>query len=455
MDSSATKGHEKEWSTESWRSFSIKQQPDYKDPAAVQKALSKVKQLPPLVHQKEIKALKTYLANCAKGKSFLLQGGDCAERFLDCSKTPIENKFKILLQMSLIILWGSRTPVVRLARMAGQFAKPRSSNYETVDGKQVPSFKGDNINGYDIESREPDPERMVSAYFHSAATLNYIRAMISGGVADLHNPRSWDLEHVQSDDTRKKYEAIIENITEGLSFLELVVDTHNDNLNKVDFFTSHEGLLLEYESSLTNRVQNEYYNLGAHFLWIGDRTRDIDGAHVEYFRGISNPVGIKLGPTSKRETIIELIKILNPNKEEGRLTLITRYGSDNVESLLPDHINAVKSTGIPVLWICDPCHGNTETTPSGIKTRNVERMTQELITTFKVHKREGSILGGVHLEMTGDNVTECIGGSINLEHPDLSRNYETFCDPRLNYTQSLDVAFIISQYLKDSKKQAQ
>jgi len=354
--------------------------------------------------------------------------------------------------MSLIIVYGARLPVVRLARMAGQFAKPRSSNYETVNGVQIPSFKGDNINDYDISQREPDPDRMVQAYFHSAATLNYVRAMIAGGVADLHNPRAWILDHVRAESTRNKYEDIVEQITDGISFMDLIHDNRQDeSLSKVDFFTSHEGLLLEFESALTKPVGEQFYNLGAHFLWIGDRTRDIDGAHVEYFRGIANPVGIKLGPSSEPEVIKKLIQILNPNREEGKLTLITRYGADNVEKLLPLHIQAAKSTGVPVLWICDPCHGNTESTPSGLKTRNVERMTLELIRTFEIHQREGSHLGGVHLEMTGDNVTECTGGSINLDHPDLTRNYETFCDPRLNYTQSLDVAFVISQHLKQAK----
>ncbi|PRP77420.1 hypothetical protein PROFUN_14273 [Planoprotostelium fungivorum] len=450
MDPTATQGHSKEWSPESWKTFPIKQQPDYADPEAVKKAVSKVRQLPPLVHHKEIRSLKNYLAKAAQGKAFLLQGGDCAERFIDCSQKPIEDKFKILLQMSLVIIYGARVPVVRLARMAGQFAKPRTSNYETVNGNRIPSFKGDNINDYDISKREPDPDRMVQAYFHSAATLNYIRAMISGGVADLHNPRAWILDHVKEDATRREYETMIEQITDNISFFDLLHDHRQDeNLSKVEFFTSHEGLLLEFESALTKQIGGKHYNLGAHFLWIGDRTRDIDGAHVEYFRGIANPIGIKLGPTSEPDIIIKLIHLLNPDKEEGKLTLITRYGADQVEKLLPIHIQAAKSTGVPVLWICDPCHGNTETSPSGVKTRNVERMSLELIRTFQIHQKEGSRLGGVHLEMTGDNVTECIGGSIHLDHPDLTRNYETFCDPRLNYTQSLDIAFTISQHLKE------
>eukprot|EP01117_Protostelium_nocturnum_P012646 TRINITY_DN4655_c0_g1_i2.p1 TRINITY_DN4655_c0_g1~~TRINITY_DN4655_c0_g1_i2.p1 ORF type:complete len:453 (-),score=158.31 TRINITY_DN4655_c0_g1_i2:60-1418(-) len=444
-----------EWSSSSWRKFAIKQQPEYKDSNAVERALEKVRALPPLVHPKEVETLKNYLALAAKKKMFLLQGGDCAERFVDCSKSPIENKFKILLQMSLIILWGSRTPVVRVARMAGQFAKPRTSNYETVNGEQVFSFKGDNINDFDVKKREPDPDRMVQAYFHSAATLNYIRAMITGGVADLHDPRAWTLDFVQKESTKKEYEGIIEKITEGLSFLDLIDQSRNDSLSKVEFFTSHEGLLLGYEEALTSQYKDQHYNLGAHFLWIGDRTRDIDGAHVEYFRGIANPIGIKLGPSTKEEDILRLLPILNPNREEGKLTLITRYGATNVEKLLPAHIAAVKSTGVPVLWICDPCHGNTETSPSGLKTRSLEKMTAELMATFQVHANEGSHLGGVHLEMTGDNVTECIGGSSELNHTQLSTNYETFCDPRLNYTQSLDIAFAISEQMQKRSKSQQ
>jgi len=451
-----------EWSPSSWKEYPIRQQPTYSNTSALNKALAKVQALPPLVHAKEIEQLKSHLANAAKGKSFLLQGGDCAERFLDCSKGPIEHKFKILLQMSLIILWGARVPVVRVARMAGQFAKPRTSTFETLaDGRKVYSFKGDNINDYDANHREPDPDRMVQAYFHSAATLNYIRAMIIGGVADLHNPRAWMLDYIQKEEIRKEYEKIIEKITEGLEFLQVInaTSSNTDSLKSVEFFTSHEGLLLNYEEALTEPFKTpgtsteRFYNLGAHFLWIGDRTREITGAHIEYFRGIANPIGVKIGPSMKREELIELITILNPEKEEGKLTLITRYGCKNVEELLPRHIEAVKSTGIPVLWICDPCHGNTEVTENGFKTRHVEKMTKELLLTFDIHHRCGSRLGGVHLELTGDNVTECIGGSAELEPAHLTANYETFCDPRLNYTQSLDLAFAIANKLTQKKEQ--
>jgi 3-deoxy-7-phosphoheptulonate synthase len=428
------------------------QQPEYSDLGKLKKALDKVHALPPLVHFKEVDSLKSHLADACAGKKFLLQGGDCAERFLDCSKEPIENKFKIMLQMSLIILWGSRTPVIRLARMAGQFAKPRSSPYELVEGKKIPSFKGDNINSFDSSARDPDPDRLVQAYFHSAATLNYLRAMIAGGVSNLHDSRKWNLSHIKDDSVRKEYENVIDRIMDGLSFLGSINADQSENLKAVELFTSHEGLLLNYEEALTERVKDTYYNLGAHFLWIGDRTRQLDGAHIEYFRGISNPIGVKVGPSMNDDELVLLVKRLNPKKEPGRLTLITRYGHNKVREYLPRHIEAVKKTGIPVLWVCDPCHGNTHITSDGIKTRNFGNMTSELVSTFDIHKFCGSHLGGVHLELTGDDVTECVGGSVNLEEQHLSTNYETFCDPRLNYTQSLDIAFAISDQLSQGQK---
>jgi len=444
------------WTPSSYRKFPIKQQPDYKDPNALDAALRKVKQLPPLVHHEEVISLKNKLAEAALGKAFLLQGGDCAERFVDCSQQPIENKFKILLQMSLILIHKARIPVIRLSRMAGQFAKPRTSPFETVNGQQVISFKGDNINSF-FSKREPDPERMVQAYFHSAATLNYVRAMITGGVADLHHPDSWVLDHIQDDITRREYEKLIEKITDGLDFLKVINADKLGSLSSVDLFTSHEGLLMCYEEALTKKIKDsksteKYYNLGAHFLWIGDRTRDINGAHIEYFRGIANPIGVKVGPSMKIDDLVELVTVLNADKEPGRLTLITRFGHSQVEKMLPSMIQAVKKTGIPVLWVCDPCHGNTEMTSSGYKTRDIEKMLSELIKTFEIHKREGTFLGGVHLELTGDNVTECVGGSQSLGVSHLSTNYETFCDPRLNYTQSLDFAFAVASLLAARNK---
>jgi 3-deoxy-7-phosphoheptulonate synthase len=442
----------KPWSPSSWRKCSILQQPEYSDEAKLQKALDKVHALPPLVHPKEVDSLTQQLAAACEGKMFLLQGGDCAERFLDCAKEPIENKFKIMLQMSLIILWGSRIPVIRLARMAGQFAKPRSSPFEMVDGKKLPSFKGDNINSFDPSARDPDPDRLVQAYFHSAATLNYIRAMIAGGVSDLHSMGKWNLSHIKDELVKKEYENVIDKINDGLDFLKSINADQSESLKAVDLYTSHEGLLLNYEEALTELAKDKYYNLGAHFLWIGDRTRQLDGAHIEYFRGISNPIGVKIGPTTKETELVDLVTLLNPHKIPGRLTLITRYGHNKLKECLPKHLKAVKKTGIPVLWVCDPCHGNTEVTAEGIKTRNFLNMMSELRQAFEVHQAAGSHLGGVHLELTGDDVTECVGGSGKLQEQHLCTNYETFCDPRLNYTQSLDIAFAISHQLSTGNK---
>jgi 3-deoxy-7-phosphoheptulonate synthase len=337
--------------------------------------------------------------------------------------------------------------------MAGQFAKPRSSPHEVVDGKKIPSFKGDNINSFDSSARDPDPDRLVQAYFHSAATLNYLRAMIAGGVSDLHSMGKWNLTHIKDELIRKEYENVIDKINDGLDFLKSINADQSESLRSVELFTSHEGLLLNYEEALTEHVRAEkYYNLGAHFLWIGDRTRQLDGAHIEYFRGISNPIGVKVGPSMKENELVDLVKILNPNKIPGRLTLITRYGHNKIQECLPKHIEAVRKTNIPVLWVCDPCHGNTEVTSEGLKTRNFKNMMSELMQAFEVHAAHGSRLGGAHLELTGDDVTECVGGSGNLQEEHLSTNYETFCDPRLNYTQSLDIAFAITSQLSSNNK---
>lgn len=444
-------GKGRNWNPSSWKNFKILQQPEYRDLSLLEKSLRKVHTLPPLVHHKEVNALKEKIGKAIRGECFLLQGGDCAERFLDCSKEPIESKFKILLQMSLVIIAIARIPVIRLARMAGQFAKPRSATLEKVNGsdEMIYTFKGDNINGFDPSEREPDPNRLVQAYFHSAATLNYLRAMNAGGVANLKEPHQWNLR-IKNEVVRKEYENVIDKILDSFAFLRVIGADQAETFNSVELFTSHEGLLLNYEEALTEKPTEEdgYFNLGAHFLWIGDRTRQIDGAHIEYFRGIQNPIGVKIGPTTKTQELVQLVQVLNPEKECGRLTLITRYGCDKVKDLLPSHIEAVKETGIPVLWICDPCHGNTEV-HNGVKTRRFSKLHSELIQSFEIHREHGSRLGGVHLELTGDEVTECVGGSNELELEDLQRNYTTFCDPRLNYTQSLDIAFSIAHKLKE------
>jgi 3-deoxy-7-phosphoheptulonate synthase len=350
-----------------WRLKPIKQEVLYSDRKAADQAISKLKTLPPIVTPFEIQKLKSSLRDVALGKAFLLQGGDCAELFSYCADGPIDAKIKLLLQMSLVLIWGSNKPVVRIARMAGQYAKPRSSPVEIVKGKQIPSFRGDILNGFPIEERAVNPGRLVQAYFHSAATSNYVRAQIASGVADLHNPLDWGLGHVRDEEVQQKYQSIVSSITDSLRFMRTIGADTAGPLHTVDLFTSHEGLVLEYEEALTKQLkhpfnhsstsQQGWYNTGAHFLWIGDRTRQIDGGHVEYFRGLENPIGIKVGPSMKKEELIELLDIVNPNKEIGKVTLITRYGEDKVESMLGPHIEAVKRSGHVVIWQCDPMHG--------------------------------------------------------------------------------------------------
>ncbi len=370
----------------------------------------------------------------------MLQGGDCAELFDYCSESHIEAKLKVLLQMSLILTWGGRIPVLRIARMAGQYAKPRSSPTETVNGIQVPSFRGDIVNGIDIQHRTPDAQRLIMAYFHASATLNHVRALLSSGFADLHNPQHWELEnwsleHVRSPIVRKSYEEILSSLSESLSFMRTIgLDSNEPNnpMNTVEFFMSHEGLLLNYEAQFTrkDKVENKYYNLGAHFLWIGDRTRQIDGAHVEYFRGIGNPIGVKVGPSMDPEELVRLLDILDPDFETGKVTLITRYGALKIEEKLPLHIQAVKKTMHKVVWCCDPMHGNTETVSNGLKTRKFDNILKELERSIHIHGQHGSMLNGVHFELTGDRVTETLGGSMQLSEAELCQNYQTFCDPR-------------------------
>ncbi|OAG10490.1 uncharacterized protein CC84DRAFT_1184511 [Paraphaeosphaeria sporulosa] len=440
-----------------WQSKPIKQVVTYEDKEAALAALSKLSSLPPIVTPHEIIKLKSSLRDAALGKAFLLQGGDCAELFSYCADDPINAKIKLLLQMSLVLIWGSNKPVIRIGRMAGQYAKPRSSPTEMVDGKEIPSFRGDILNGFDPAQRHVDPERLVTAYFHSATTLNYIRGQLTSGIADLHNPLDWDLGHVQDEGLQKKYSQIVSNISESLRFMRTIGADTSGQLQTVDLYTSHEGLVLEYEQSLTRKLKHPagyqsslsddgkgWYNTSAHFIWIGDRTRQIDGGHVEYFRGIENPIGIKVGPSMKNDELVELLDIVNPNKEVGKVTLITRYGKDKVESMLGPHIEAVKKSGHVVVWQCDPMHGNTHSTPEGIKTRSFNSIFSELSSALKVHKEHDSFLGGMHLELTGDAVTECTGGSEGIEEEDLSLNYTTYCDPRLNEKQALELAFLVA-----------
>ncbi|KAK9461327.1 DAHP synthetase [Lipomyces oligophaga] len=444
-----------EWDPTSWHSKPIVQDVIYDDEKAVEKALEKLEALPPLVSVHEINTLQKQLSEAALGKAFVLQGGDCAELFDYCTQDRIESKMKILLQMSLVLIWGSKLPLVRIGRIAGQFAKPRSKLTEEINGKTVSSFRGDNINGFEIDERTPEPSRLVSAYFHSSATLNFIRSLLSSGFADLHRPFDWSLTHVQSSSVKARYSSVVKSITEGLSFMKTVGADKSSTLSSIDFFTSHEALLLEFEQSLTRKLRDpadgklKWYNTSAHFLWIGDRTRQLNGAHVEYFRGLMNPIGIKVGPSMSADDLVAVLDILDPNFITGKVTLISRYGADKIRDLLPTHIEAVGKTKHKVVWICDPCHGNTKLSEAtNLKTRDFEDIMSEVASSLEVHKAHGSQLHGVHLELTGDAVTECIGGSQQLTDEDLEIRYDTVCDPRLSEAQSLDVAFLIADWFQ-------
>ena len=476
-----------DWTPSSWTTKPIKQDVVYDDSKLVSSSLQKLSHLPPLVTPKEIVKLRRSLKDVALGKAFLLQGGDCSELIEYCEEPAIEAKIKLLLQMSLVLIWGIHKPVVRVARIAGQFAKPRSSPMETIDGKQIHSFRGDILNGYAVKDRTPDPTRLVSAYFHSAATLNFIRGALSSGIADLHNPLDWELGHVRDETIKAKYERIVESITESLRFMRTVgADSTSSGLETVDLYTSHEALLLQYEQSPTRNLQHPpssdhtelrevqrpqvnghaengttqphgqstrgWYNTSAHFVWVGDRTRQLDGAHIEYLRGLENPIGIKVGPTLQSPELVALLDAVNPSKATGKVTLITRYGEKHVELLLPGHIQAVRDSGHVVVWQCDPMHGNTLSTPSGIKTRHFSSILSEVSNALKIHEEQGSFLGGVHLELTGEAVTECVGGSEGLTEDDLNLNYTTYCDPRLNEKQALELAFLVAGHYRERRE---
>ena len=442
------------WTPAAWRDRPIQQQPLWPDAGALQTALDEVRALPPLVNHGEVDALRAHLAEAARGKAFLLQGGDCAERFADCTKTAIEAKLKILLQMSLVLTWGARIPVIRVGRMAGQFAKPRSSDTEIIDGTEMPSYRGDNVNAItpDLAARQPDPQRLVKAYHHSAATLNYARALVDGGFADLHHPQHWDLGFVRSQSHRAEYEDMVERIRDAIDFLESTGVRGTGALRTVELFSSHEGLLLDYEEALTEKVGDRYYNLGAHFLWIGDRTRNLGDAHLEYFRGIENPIGIKVGKQMQPKELVDIINAVEPANRPGRITLISRIGAADVREALPPLIAAVREAGQNVAWSCDPMHGNTTTTDTGLKTRDYDCILKELEAAFELHAADGGQLAGVHFELTGEDVTECTGGPQELSEADLSRSYETYCDPRLNYAQSLELALRIAQRLQTRRR---
>ena len=441
------------WTPDSWRSHPIQQQPRYDDPVAVEGALDTVRQLPPLVAAGEVDALRERLARASEGRAFVLQGGDCAESFADCTGAPIEARLKILLQMSLVLTWGARMPVVRVGRMAGQYAKPRSSDTEIVDGVEMASYRGDHVNGVeaDVEARRPDPQRLVRAYFHSAATMNYARALLDGGFADLNHPQAWDLRFVRNASRRAQYEEMVARILDALEFVQAVGVHELEPLRTVELFSSHEALLLAYEQAHTVEVGGRWYNLGAHMLWIGNRTRQLDGAHIEYARGIENPIGIKVGPGLSGDDLIALLDRVEPTNRAGRVTLISRFGAEKIRAGLPPLIERVQAEGRDVVWSCDPMHGNTTKTASGRKTRNVNAIMDELAGAFDTHDAAGSTLAGVHFELTGEDVTECIGGPQELREDDLERSYQTLVDPRLNYAQSLELAFRIALRLQQRR----
>ncbi len=442
------------WTPHGWRHRVAVQQPEYADAGELERALARLSDLPPLVVPEEVERLRGLLAEAAAGRRFLLQGGDCAEQFRDCTPERIADKLRVLLQMSVVLTHVGRKPVVRVGRIAGQYAKPRSSAMEKVRGKELPSYRGDLINGLEAteEARKADPQRMLQAYFHATATLNHLRALIEGGFADLHRPERWQL-HADAAAVPAYRDTLVQ-VRESIAFLEALGVVQQGALDRVDLFTSHEALLLPFEEALTRWVpgttpgEGGYYNLGAHMLWVGERTRQIEGAHLEYLRGIRNPLGIKVGPTLGGDDLLAILDRLDPHQEPGRVTLITRFGAGRIAEALPPLLSAVRRSGRVVLWSCDPMHGNGETAGSGLKTRTFDAILSELRQAIELHRVHGSFLGGVHIELTGENVTECLGGAEGLSEADLPRAYETGCDPRLNGAQSLELAFLVAEMLR-------
>ncbi|KZT70252.1 DAHP synthetase [Daedalea quercina L-15889] len=493
------------WTPSSWRSKPAAQDVVYPDREKLDKVLNKIRTLPPLVTPSEIERLRHKLSQVQRNEAFLLHAGDCAESFDACTHENISAKIGLILSFSLILIWGARMPVVRIGRIAGQYAKPRSSATEKIGDREVLSFRGDNVNGLDPNDRTPDPERLLSAYFHSTATLNYVRGLLTSGFASLHHPRDWSLSHVRSPALREEFERITEGLSDALDFTRTIGFGADGGdrlsyeqgggrgvLGEVDFYTSHEGLMLDVEEAMTRafpvpsstastsrsaitnasrspsaeaesqgeRPRKVHYNTSAHFLWIGDRTRQLTGAHVEYFRGVRNPIGVKVGPTMQADEIVRLLDIVNPDREPGKVTLITRYGAGKIEQHLASHITAVQASGHPVAWICDAMHGNTLTSSTGLKTRHFGTIISELTACLRIHAECGSTLNGVSLEFTGElsedgfSVTECLGGSMELAEEELGLRYQSFCDPRLNFEQSLDVAFLLSNHFKKARGRA-
>ena len=441
-----------DWHPASWQNRLAAQQPTYRDRGHLEAVLGQLGQLPPLVTTWEVENLKGKLAAAQRGEAFLLQGGDCAENFDECTSDNVVQKLKILLQMSLVMLVGLKKPIIRVGRMAGQYAKPRSADLETNDGVSLPSYRGDLINRmpFTAADREPDPTLMLRAYERAALTLNFVRSLIDGGFADLHHPENWDLDFVGESALAADYHKLVQSVSDSLELFEAMNGEPMHQTHRVEFYTSHEGLHLPYEQAQTRFLahRGRWYDLTTHYPWIGMRTADMSGAHIEYFRGIANPMAVKIGIGVSDEHLQQLIHVLNPDNEPGRLTLITRFGAKHIEAHLPRVIRAVRATGSSVLWICDPMHGNTETTAEGYKTRRFDNIRAELRSAFRIHQEQGSYLGGVHLELTGDNVTECTGGARGLKDSDLARAYKSQVDPRLNYEQAMEIAMLIGGRLR-------
>ena len=444
-----------EWTPDSWKKKKALHQPNYIDKKKLDIAIKKMKKLPPLVFAGEVRSLKNELAKCVDGKGFLLQAGDCAESFAEFHPNYIRDTFRVIMQMAVVLSFASGVPVTKVGRLAGQFAKPRSSPIEEKDGVKLPSYLGDMINGIEFNenSRVPDPDRMLQAYNQAASTQNLLRAFAYGGYADLSTIQNWNLDFVKKSKQGSNFKIVADRISECLRFID-ACGINNENvrqLSETSFFISHEALLLPYETAFTrvDSTTGDWYDVSAHMVWIGDRTRQLNGAHVEFCKGISNPIGIKVGPTSDKVELLKVIKTLNPKNEKGKIVLIVRMGSKLIDKLLPPILEKIKSANVNVVWSCDPMHANIEKSKSGFKTRNFNNILNEVKSFFKLHKKSGTYAGGIHLEMTGQNVTECIGGLQKISDKDLSSRYHTHCDPRLNASQSLELAFTMANYLKN------
>jgi len=446
------------WSIDSWRSRPVKQLPTYPDAQSLANVERELSSLPPLVFAGEIRSLKSDLARVARGDAFLLQGGDCAESFAEFSADKIRDTFKLLMQMAVVMAFSGSCPVVKVGRIAGQFAKPRSADTEVVDGVELPSYRGDNINSveFNAQARIPDPQRMLASYHQSSSTLNLLRAFSRGGFADLHRVHQWNLGFVSQSPAHQKYEELATQIDQALAFMAAcgLNSENTPQLSETTLYTSHEALLLPYEEALTRKdsVTGDWYDCSAHMLWIGDRTRQPDHAHVEFLRGVQNPIGIKVGPTTDPDDLRRLLDILNPMNEPGRINLIARMGAEKIGDYLPKLVRLVRDMGSQVVWSSDPMHGNTVKASSGYKTRSVESILSEVKSFFEIHQAEGTHAGGVHFEMTGNHVTECVGGAYQITEAALAERYVTQCDPRLNADQSLELAFMIADTLKAARK---